>query len=198
MTSPDIATPDRAPSRRAAELLELAYDHVLVHGLAGMSLRPLATAIGSSPRVLLLLFGSKDDLVRALLNRARTDELTAIDAFREDCRDADLTTTAWQVWQWLSAPAHRDLLGLWVEGCGRSLVDPAGPWADFAARTVHDWLDLFASRQPPERRRSRDGAAERSAVLALLRGAMLDLLATGDLARTNDAVSVHLHARPGG
>jgi AcrR family transcriptional regulator len=40
---------------------------VLEHGLGEMSLRPLASAIDSSPRVLLYLFGSKDGLVRALL-----------------------------------------------------------------------------------------------------------------------------------
>src|SRR2546421_11622786 len=62
---------DRAPSPRRQELLELAYRHVLDTGLTDMSLRPLATAIGSSPRVLLFLFGSKDNLIRCLLAKAR-------------------------------------------------------------------------------------------------------------------------------
>ena len=184
----------RAPSPRRDELLELAYRHVLVHGLADMSLRPLAKAIGSSPRVLLFLFGSKDKLIRALLDRARADEIAAIDAFRKADSPAGLADSAEQVWQWLAAPAHRHLLGLWVEAYGRSLADPAGPWAGFAAQTVQDWLGLLATRQPPARRGSRAGAAERTAVLALLRGAMLDLLATGDLARTADAVGFLLRA----
>src|SRR5829696_3054436 len=68
------ATP--VPSARQRQLFERAYQHVLRHGLADMSLRPLAQAIGSSPRVLLFLFGSKDGLVRALLERARADERT--------------------------------------------------------------------------------------------------------------------------
>ena len=49
----------QAPSPRRDELLERAYRYVLQHGLGGMSLRPLAAAVGSSPRVLLFLFGSK-------------------------------------------------------------------------------------------------------------------------------------------
>ncbi len=65
-----------APSARQAELLELAYRYALEHGLADLSLRPLAAAVGSSPRVLLYLFGSKDGLVRALLARARSDNST--------------------------------------------------------------------------------------------------------------------------
>ena len=122
-----------------------------------MSLRPLAEAIGSSPRVLLYLYGSKDELIRALLDRARSDELAAIDAFREVGSAAGLAGSARQVWEWLSAPGHRLLLGLWVEGHGRSLVDPAGPWAGFAAQTVQDWLGLLGVQQPPGRRRSPGG-----------------------------------------
>ena len=188
-----VAAAGRAPSARQDELLELAYQYVLAHGLADMSLRPLAKAIGSSPRVLLFLYGSKDALIRALLDRARADELAAIDAFKE-VEGAGLADSARQAWDWLSAPDHRLLLGLWVEAYARSLVDPAGPWAGFAAQTVQDWLGLLASTQPQARRRSPAGAAERTAVLALLRGAMLDLLATGDLARTTESVTLLLEA----
>ena len=49
-----------SPSARETELVELAYAYVLEHGLSDLSLRPLAAAIGSSPRVLLFLFGSKE------------------------------------------------------------------------------------------------------------------------------------------
>jgi AcrR family transcriptional regulator len=184
----------KAPSARQDELLELAYHHVVVHGLTDMSLRPLAIAVGSSPRVLLFLFGSKDNLVRALLVRARTDELAAINAFRHDPGSVDMITTALQVWAWLAAPGHRNVLTLWVEAYARSLVEPAGPWAHFAQQSVHDWLDLLGSVQPPARRRSLEGAAERTAILALLRGAMVDLLATGDLARTTRAVKRQLRS----
>jgi AcrR family transcriptional regulator len=189
-----VPSPVRAPSPRQDELLELAYRYVLVHGLADMSLRPLAKAIGSSPRVLLFLYGSKDNLIRALLDRARADELAAIEAFKEAGRPAGLIDAALQVWQWLAAADHRHLLGLWVEAYARSLVDPAGPWGPFAEQTVQDWLALLAGRQPPARRRTPAGAAERTAVLAVLRGAMLDLLATGDADRTTRSVALVLES----
>jgi AcrR family transcriptional regulator len=153
-----------------------------------MSLRPLAKAIGSSPRVLLFLFVSKDDLVRALLGRARVDELAAIDRCRPGTGPADLVTTATRLWLWLSAPEHRSLLTLWVEAYARSLVEPAGPWGHFARQTVEDWLELLASSQSPPRRHGAQGVAERTAILALLRGALLDLLATGEVTRTTRAV----------
>lgn len=185
----------RAPSPRRTELLEQAYGYVLAHGLTDLSLRPLATAIGSSPRVLLFLFGSKDGLIRALLARARFDELAMLDELRASHPDAGLTAAAARVWRWLSGPEHHDLLRLWVEGYARSLVEPSGPWADFAATTVNDWLDVLSQFQPADLRRSSEGVAQRTAVLAVLRGALLDLLATGDRDRTTAAVNRELHAR---
>jgi len=188
-----------APSSRRDELLERAYRYVLQHGLAEMSLRPLAEAVGSSPRVLLFLFGSKDGLVRALLARARQEEVALLDALRVDIGTGAgshraLTQGATWVWQWLSAPEHRDLLRLWVEGYARSLLASDGPWAGFAERTVHDWLAVLAELQPPHQRHSAAGAAQRTLVLAVLRGALLDLLATGNLARTTAAVREQLDA----
>jgi AcrR family transcriptional regulator len=180
-----VAPPDSSPRRD--ELLELAYRHALENGLGGLSLRPLATAIGSSPRVLLFLFGSKDGLLRALLARARADELEVLAAMPPN-EAQDLAGTAAEVWRWLAASAHRDLLRLWTESYARSLVEPQGPWAGFARETVEDWLELLARSQPSRRRRSAAGRTDRTLVLAILRGALLDLLATGDEARTTLAV----------
>jgi AcrR family transcriptional regulator len=152
-----------------------------------MSLRPLAAAVGSSPRVLLFLFGSKDGLVRALLARARKDELELLDAVRGG-EQATLAEAGEEVWRWLSAERHRGLLTLWSESYARSLVEPDGPWAGFARDTVEDWLQLLAAAQPTRLRRSASGEAERTLVLSVLRGALLDLLATGDRERTTRAV----------
>jgi AcrR family transcriptional regulator len=169
---------------RREELLEKAYGFVLEHGLADLSLRPLAQAIGSSPRVLLYLFGSKDGLVRELLARARRDELAAIQGI-----DGDLEAVTATLWEWLAAPGHRPLLVLWVEAYARSLVDPGGAWAGFARQTVEDWLEVLAKAQPQSVRRTKAGLAERTRALALLRGALLDLLATGDQDRLGAALS---------
>jgi AcrR family transcriptional regulator len=182
-------------SPRRDELLERAYGYALQHGLADLSLRPLAAAIGSSPRVLLYLFGSKDGLVRALLARARTDELDFLAGLRGPAASPPgLTETVRRVWHWLAADNHRALLTLWVEGYARSLVEPDGPWADFARTTVTDWLDLLAAAQPARLRRTRAGATQRTLVLAILRGAMLDLLATGEAERITAAVHRALRA----
>ncbi|MEV6492891.1 TetR family transcriptional regulator [Actinoplanes sp. NPDC051633] len=171
-------------SPRRTDLLEAAYRYALTHGLGDMSLRPLAAAIGSSPRVLLYLFGSKDGLIRELLARARADEV----ALLRETPAGDLAEATLRIWAWLSDPEHRALLTLWTEAYARSLVEPDGPWSSFAAATVGDWLNLLAAAQPESTRDTAAGAAQRTAALALLRGALLDLLATEDRARTTAAV----------
>ena len=183
-----------SPSARREELLELAYAYVLEHGLASLSLRPLAAAVESSPRVLLFLFGSKDGLVQALLARARADELELLRSVRATGGGGDdLAGAVATVWRWLASERHRPLLRLWAEGYARSLVEPDGPWHGFARATVDDWLALFAAAQGT-RRHEPAAVAERTLALAVLRGAVLDLLATGDEERTTAAVRRQLDA----
>lgn len=182
--------PTTSPSARETELLELCYDYVLAHGLSDLSLRPLAATVGSSPRVLLFLFGSKEELVRRLLARARQDELDWLG----DRDPTDYPSTLRSVWAWLSDPGHAGLLRLWTEAYARSLTDPTGPWGDFARATVEDWLRLLASAQPSALRRTVQARDQRTAALAILRGAMLDLLATGDRRRVGRAVDAAIAA----
>jgi AcrR family transcriptional regulator len=171
----------QVPSARQEELLELTYRYALRHGLAGMSLRPLAEAVGSSPRVLLYLFGSKEGLVQALLARSRREELALLAEVREEGGGAAEAVA--RLWEWLADPRHAGLLRLWAEGYARSLVEPDGPWAGFAARSVQDWLAVLADVLGPGH-----SSEEPTALLAVLRGGMLDLLATGDAERTTTGV----------
>lgn len=202
-----MSGPAERPSARRDELLGRAYGYALEHGLADLSLRPLAAAIGSSPRVLLFLFGSKEGLLRALLARARAEELAMLPPHapaghpggsehggpEDGGTDGDgdgLAGAVRAVWAWLADPAHRPLLRLWVQAYARSLTEPDGPWAGFARATVDDWLGLLRTRGGPP-----PSPAETSLALAVLRGALLDLLATDDLPRTTAAVDLFLDRR---
>ena len=205
VTSPRRRESAPVTSPRREELLELAYEYVLEHGVGDLSLRPLAAAVHSSPRVLLFLFGSKAELVQALLARAREDELELLHRARSVGAGGDLIAVTSELWRWLAAPEHRGLLTLWVEGYSRSLIDPDGPWTGFAAATVADWLAVLGEAASGSHSEGGAGEAASSVhgdraagendptlVLAVLRGAMLDLLATGNLERTTEAVERQL------
>ena len=66
---------------RREELVERATDYALEHGLVGLSLRPLAAALGTSDRMLLYHLGSKDALVVEIIRcstRRSVDELRSL------------------------------------------------------------------------------------------------------------------------
>src|SRR5882672_10427876 len=112
---PGTPVTEPIPSARRQELLEAAYRYVLANGVADLSLRPLAASTGTSPRVLLYLFGSKDGLVREILDRARLEQRDMVRATLAARPAADA------LWEWLSAPNQRDTIRLFVEAYARSL-----------------------------------------------------------------------------
>lgn len=63
---------------RREELLDSATDYVLDHGLIGLSLRPLAAAIGTSDRMLIYHFDTRDALVTAIIARVNDRSVAAI------------------------------------------------------------------------------------------------------------------------
>lgn len=173
-----------APSPRRTELLAACYRYALDHGLAGVSLRPLAAAVDSSPRVLLYLFGSKDQLIREVLAYARHRDITQMTAALETVRPVNVDTfeaAAQRIWEWWSAPEQRAMARLNYEAFLRSVGHDPGPWAGFATESIGDWRELLVRRLPgvpPEEAQAR---ATRSQ--ALIRGLLLELLADADIAR---------------
>jgi AcrR family transcriptional regulator len=57
-------------SSQRDELLDKVTAHVLEHGLIGLSLRPVAAAVGTSDRMLIYHFTSRDALVSSVVARA--------------------------------------------------------------------------------------------------------------------------------
>jgi len=141
---------------------------VLEHGLAGLSLRPLAKALRTSPRMLLYDFGTKERLVHEILAEIRRREQSLLEA---EVRTLD------DVWRWIAAPEREPFLRLFFEvyvgALGRDEAEPL----------VRDWLDfLRTSWRPPV------DEATATLMVAVVRGLLLDRLATGDRARTDAAL----------
>ncbi|MDT5124835.1 MAG: hypothetical protein QOH54_479 [Mycobacterium sp.] len=182
-----MSTPASTSPRRD-QLLDACYAYVVDRGLNGLSLRPLAAATGTSPRVLLYLFGSKEGLVRELLARARREQQALVaGALATDGApepgDFDLLVS--RLWATLSAPEQRPMVRLTYEAFLQSLSREPGPWTGFAAETARDWLDLLIAAQPSTPRRLAEARATRE--LALVRGLLLDLLACDDPDRVASA-----------
>jgi AcrR family transcriptional regulator len=176
-------------ARRDA-VLDAIVGYIARHGIADLSLRPLAKAVGSSPRVLLYYFGSSEQLVARALARMR-DRQRALYATLYDRNAASPAAAYFAVWRAISSPAGEPLFRLFFEVYGLAVQKPER-YRDFLAATVDDWL--AAMSDPAARtRRDRDRArATATIVIAGFRGFMIDYLASRDRARVDRAVKLWL------
>ena len=175
MSDVELAETGQLPSARRIELLDACYEYVLEHGL-DVSLRPLASAVGSSPRVLLYLFGSKEELLRAVMARARRSQVEGLRKLGDATgATPDFAAVVRMMWSWLSAPPQRPMVRLTYEAFLASGSRAPGPWTGFAAESAQDWLDLLIRAQPGLPAQLATVRARNA--LALIRGLLLDLLA---------------------
>ncbi|MER7767183.1 helix-turn-helix domain-containing protein [Kitasatospora sp. NPDC096140] len=162
--------PSPRPSPRREEILAATVRYVADHNVSDLSLRPLAAEIGSSPRVLLYLFGSKEQLIREVLAVGRAEQLALLE--RSEVEGGSARATLELLWEWLTKPEHRGALRLFFEGYVRAFGHD-GPWRGFGTTSLDEWL-------PPLGRVLAGTGTDPTVVLAVLRGLLLDLLADGD------------------
>ena len=120
------------PDRRARTLAKAA-DYVLERGLEGLSLRPLAAALDTSPRMLLYDFESKEKLVDEVLAEIRR-RLAPRLAELQTGRDEAGTLAA--VWDWASAEERAPFMRVFFETYVDSLAHPEAHADRGRARTA--------------------------------------------------------------
>ncbi len=180
-----------SPARMSREtLLPLLAAHVMAHGLADASLRPLARAAGTSDRMLIYHFGNKDALVAALLDYLVARFADALDSAFPQARSASRRACAETVYAVTGQPAFAPFLRVWwdiVAGCS------AGNAAYLAAaggmmEVLLEWVvDHLPASDP-------DPAAGARTVLTAIEGAQaLRAVGRGDIAEAGLAA---LEGRP--
>ncbi|MDX2682127.1 TetR/AcrR family transcriptional regulator [Streptomyces soliscabiei] len=175
---------------RRPELLAAATEYVLDHGIAGLSLRPVAQALGVTHATLLRHFSSKDELIKCVVEKIRTDlfaQVTADSELQEAGSTAQLLRITWR--RLCEPKEQRQFLLMfeivagkaWQSDDGGQLTQPMLDDVDF----ISGWLrqDGWA----PE-----DASALATLLLAQIRGLQLDLLVSGDRARADRAFEFSL------
>jgi AcrR family transcriptional regulator len=164
-----VARPPDLERRR--ELLDAVVKECAARGIGDRSLRDVAAAVGTSHRMLLHYFGSREELLlavveeverrqRALLPELPTEPAAAIAA----------------MWANLRQPELRPFERLFFECYARG-VQGEQPFARMLPGAVDTWLADAATA---------DSALVRLG-LAVMRGLLLDLVATGDRAGVDTA-----------
>ncbi|MBV8531260.1 MAG: TetR/AcrR family transcriptional regulator [Candidatus Eremiobacteraeota bacterium] len=178
-----------ADEARRAELLDRAVDYVCRHGLAELSLRPLAKAVGSSPRVLLYYFGSKEELVVEIVRHGRARQRVMMAHLKlTDLSPRSVARTLWREW---SKPEWEALTRLSFETYTLALQDRLR-FPGFLESSVNEWLEaLEVCTTLPGYTRD-DARALGTLLIAGFRGFLLDLFATHDRRRVDRAVDLWL------
>ena len=174
------------PKERLVGALVAHLEH---HGLADTSLRAMATAVGSSHRMLLYHFGSREGL---LVEVSRAVERRQREGFEAMLADASMTPrqVMWAMYAQVADPALHPAERLFFELYVRALLDPGA--STFLPEVVEAWLP------PLTRLFTRlgldDDAARVEARLSLAtsRGMLLDLLATADRAAVDEAMAHYM------
>jgi AcrR family transcriptional regulator len=174
---------------RRARLLERAVDYVCKHGLAELSLRPLAKAVGSSPRVLLYYFGSKEELVVEIIRRGRARQQSTMANLKlTGLSPREVSRSLWREW---SRAEWEPLMRLFFEVYALALQDRAR-FPGFVENSVNDWIAALESCTTLPGYTRDDARALATLMVAGFRGFLLDLVATHDRARVDRAVDLWL------
>ncbi len=137
---------------RRSELAEAATDYVLDHGIAGLSLRPLAAALGTSDRMLVYHFGSKDALVAELLERSSRRSVAVIAALPAARSPRTAVLELWRTWH---QPVVDRCLRVYAQSAALGLLGEE-PYLGAARRANATWTQavtahLTRSGVPPRR-----------------------------------------------
>jgi AcrR family transcriptional regulator len=167
-------------TRRREQVAQAATDYALEHGLVGLSLRPLAAALGTSDRMLLYHFDGKDDLVATVLRVSNERSVAEVSALPPA---ADVRTAVLALWQAVTSPRLDRCQRMYVEAAALGLFGRQ-PYSTVVREANAVWVAavaeyLVASGMPASR-------APRAVALldAALMGFQLDLpLDAGDPAQ---------------
>ena len=161
-------------------LLAAAVDRALDTGIADLSLRQIAAAIGTSHRMLIYHFGSREGLLVAVTQAVEDQQRAALldsGATSQDARRA---------WERLSDPALWPQERLFFELYAYALRGRPGT-EGFLDGIVESWVAPVAAALVEAGADEATARADARLGVAVVRGLLLDLLATEDRAGVTEA-----------
>lgn len=173
----------RKPPMTKESLLPALAQHVLAKGLGGASLRPLAKAAGTSDRMLIYHFGTKEALIADLLGHLARDYAAALDAAMGNARAVTRGQALARILQHARGEAMRPFMQVWweiVAGAARGL-----PGYEPAARAMMADLLGWLEGQMPEG--DPDPAGGARYLLTMIEGTLM-LAAIGHSATARDGL----------
>jgi AcrR family transcriptional regulator len=171
-------------------LLEAAIEHIASRGVTDLSLRELAAAIGTSHRMLIHHFGSREGLwvevIRAVEERQRA---AMADVIPDPDAGVGAALRLW--WRHVSDPSLWPNERLFFELYGQALQGRPGT-AELLDGIVDAWLEPAAEGFVAFGMAPEEAMANARLGVAVSRGLLLDLLATRDREAVDAAMEAYI------
>jgi AcrR family transcriptional regulator len=169
-------------SERKAQLLDATIGYLVEHGLADLSLRPLAAGIGTSARLLVFHFKSKEGLIEQVLGEVQARIQASFAAVAAAPRSGQASPMK-LFWLWATHRNNLPYLRLMYEAHFIALQSPR-VYARYLEQASFNWGELIEARLPPPLRNK----ATATLCAAVFDGLVIELLGSGDLRRTTRAL----------
>lgn len=167
-------------------LLTDAVAYMAEHGVADRSLRQIAAGLGTSHRMLIYHFGSKEGLFVAIIKEVEAQQRAVLADLAHEPGESP-GDMARRFWRRVSDPSLWPNARLFFEIYGQALQGRPGT-AHLLDDVVHAWLDPVIALGLANGLSEEDAAVIARLGLAVTRGLLLDLLATGDRAAVDAAM----------
>ena len=177
------------PNSARERLLARVVEHIASSGVSDLTLRGLAAEIGSSHRMLIYHFGSKEGLLVEVIKLVEQRQRDALAEIEVD--DPTPSGIARAFWRRLSAPELAANERLFFEISGQALQGRPGATA-LLDDIVYSWLAPVVELLDRLGFPSEHAAAQARLGVAVTRGLLLDLLATGDRAACDAAMEQYI------
>ncbi len=182
-----VNTPRTDPRQK---LLERSIEYVASHGFGELTLRGLAAAIGTSHRMLIHHFGSKEGLWVAIVKEVERRQLALLDEVLPQ-PDEPIGEAMWSWWKHISDPALWPNERLFFEIYGQALQGRRHT-SELLDGIVDSWVEPAAQHSIARGIPPKVARAHARLGVATTRGLLLDLLATRDVVAVDAAMAAFI------
>jgi AcrR family transcriptional regulator len=161
---------------KASEMLPAILEIFRKRGPESFALGAIAEELGTSSRMLIYHFGSRDELLGRVMKLLRRDTIDSLD--NPPPRGIDEAIQKW--WSYYIYTGHLSDMQLFFHIAARRSEEPSR-FTDFASTAVDGWVQFFARAIENEGKSPEFARTLGRLVIASMRGIVVDYLITNDI-----------------
>ena len=174
-------------STRKIDLTDAALQYLVEHGVANTSLRPMASALGTSPRMLMFHFKSKEGMLQDVFEELNCRLQSSLQAIAFTGPDHLRVPPLKRFWQWATSKENFPYFRLLYEAQIVALQNPK-EYGRYLQKVSTDWQVAALTLMSPALK----SKAMASLCIAVFDGLMLEHMSGGDMPRLTESLDLFI------